>query len=110
MLFHGTAFSNSPDVSVNNDGNLEVKIKVASRFGVDPNQVSLVYAKSDGNFNQEISMVRGNEANEYSAAITDVAGEERVSYYFTSVDSSGAQTIYPFNHDHYSYWGLYNSC
>jgi len=97
VMFHGMAFSNAPDVSVNNDGNLEVKIKVASRFGVDPNQVSLVYAKSDGNFNQEISMVRGKEVNEYSATITDVAGEEKVNFYFTSVDSSGAEAVYPFN-------------
>ncbi|MCH8020418.1 S8 family serine peptidase [candidate division KSB1 bacterium] len=97
VLFHGMAFSNSPVVSVNNNGNLEVKIKVASRFGVDPNQVSLVYAKSDGNFNKEISMVRGNKVNEYSATITDVAGEEKVNFYFTSVDSSGAEAVYPFN-------------
>ncbi|MCH7755032.1 S8 family serine peptidase [candidate division KSB1 bacterium] len=97
VLFHGMAFSNSPVVSVNNDGNLEVKIKVASRLGVDPNQVSLVYAKADGNFNKEISMVRGNEVNEYSATITDVAGEEKVNFYFTSVDSSGAEAVYPFN-------------
>ncbi len=80
-------------MSVNNDENLEVKIKVASRFGVDPNQVSLIYAKSDGNFNKEISMVRGNELNEFSATITDVAGEETVNFYFTSV----AETVYPFN-------------
>jgi hypothetical protein len=97
VMFYGTAFSNAADVSVNNDGNLEVKIKVASRFGVDPNQVSLVYAKSDGNFNKEISMVRGNKVNEYSATITDVAGEEKVNFYFTSVDSSGAVAVYPFN-------------
>ncbi|MCH6558825.1 T9SS type A sorting domain-containing protein [candidate division KSB1 bacterium] len=84
-------------MSVNNNGNLEVKIKVASRFGVDPNQVSLVYAKSDGNFDKEISMVRGNEVNEYSATITDVAGEEKVNFYFTSVDSSGAEAVYPLN-------------
>ena len=97
VLFHGMAFSNSPVVSVNSDGNLEVKIKVASRLGVDPNQVSLVYAKADGNFNKEISMVRGNKVNEYSATITDVAGEEKVNFYFTSVDSSGAEAVYPFN-------------
>ncbi len=97
VLFHGMAFSNSPDVSVDNDGNLEVKIKVTSRFGVDPNQVSLIYAKSDGNFNRELPMVRGNEVNEYSAIITDVSGEERVNFYFTGVDSSGAQTVHPFD-------------
>jgi len=97
VLFHGMAFSNSPDVSVNNNGNLEVKIKVASRFGVDPNQVSLIYAKSDGNFNKEMSMVRGNEVNEYSAIIADVAGGKKVNFYFTSVDSSGAEAVYPFN-------------
>lgn len=84
-------------MSVNNNKNLEVKIKVASRFGVDPNQVSLVYAKSDGNFNKEISMARGNETNEYSAPITDVAGEKKVNFYFTSVDSSGAEAVYPLN-------------
>ncbi len=97
VLFHGMAFSNSPDVSVDNDGNLEVKIKVTSRFGVDPNQVSLIYAKSDGNFNRDLPMVRGNEVNEYSAIITDVSGEERVNFYFTGVDSSGAQTVHPFD-------------
>ena len=70
-------------------------MKVASRCGVNPNQVSLIYAKSDGNFNKEISMVRGNEVNEFSATITDVAGEEtlNLNFYFTSV----AETVYPFN-------------
>ncbi len=68
-------------------------MKVASRCGVNPNQVSLIYAKADGNFNKEISMVRGNEVNEFSATITDVAGEETVNFYFTSV----AETVYPFN-------------
>ena len=91
------AFSNSPDVSVDSNRDVKVKIKVASRFGVDPNQVSLVYAKSDGNFNKEISMVRGNEINEYSATITGVAGEEKVNFYFTTVDSSGAEAVYPLN-------------
>ncbi|TDJ03717.1 MAG: T9SS type A sorting domain-containing protein [Caldithrix sp.] len=97
VLFHGMAFSNSPDVSVDSNRDVKVKIKVASRFGVDPNQVSLVYAKSDGNFNKEISMVRGNEINEYSATITGVAGEEKVNFYFTTVDSSGAEAVYPLN-------------
>ena len=68
-------------MSVNNNGNLEVKIKVASRFEVNRNQVSIIYAKSDGNFNKDISMVRGNEVNEFSATITDVAGEETVNFY-----------------------------
>ena len=49
--------------------------------------------KSDGNFNKEISMLRGNEVNEFSATITDVAGEETVNFYFTSV----AETVDPFN-------------
>ena len=58
-----------------------------------PHQVSLIYAKADGNFNKEISMVRGNEVNEFSATTADVAGEEKENFYFTSV----AETVYPSN-------------
>lgn len=97
VLFHGMAFSNSPEMIVNNNGDLEVKIKVASRFGVDPSKVSLSYSRTDGSFDRVITMTRGSEEHQYLATITDVAGVKEIKFYFMSADSSGAEAIHPFN-------------
>ncbi|MFQ5676939.1 MAG: S8 family serine peptidase [bacterium] len=96
VLFHGMAFSNSPVVSVINTVDLQVSIKVASKFGVDPNKVSLIYANSDGNFENVIKMHRGNENNQYTAIIPAVAGQGSVNFYFVAADSSGDEAVHPF--------------
>ncbi|RMF57201.1 MAG: T9SS C-terminal target domain-containing protein [Calditrichaeota bacterium] len=96
VLFHGPAFSNSPTVSVDTNGDLEVSIKVASKAGIDPNRVSLIYASSDGNFDKEVSMAQGTEPHAFTAAIPGpLTGT--VHFYFRAADSSNTVALHPFD-------------
>ncbi|MFQ5750763.1 MAG: S8 family serine peptidase, partial [bacterium] len=97
ILFHGTAFSNLPLVFVNNSNHLEVSTKIASKVGVDPNKVFLIYAKSDGNFNHSVAMSQGPENNQYIATLPEVSANETINFYFNSTDSSGKVALHPFN-------------
>jgi hypothetical protein len=97
LLYYGIVFSNLPEVSVTINGNYEVSIKVASKFGVDPNKVSLIYAKSNNEFDQEISMLRGSEQNQFVATIPETAAVDPIRFFFSAVDSSGDVAVHPFN-------------
>lgn len=106
VLYHGMAFSNLPEMAVNTSAELKVSIKVTSQFGIDPTQVFLVYARSDGNFNNEVMMAQGTEAHQYTATFSTLAGGEAIDFYFRAADSSGAQTVHPFNAPDYSFRSL----
>ncbi len=95
VLFHGPAFSNSPAVSVNTNQEVEVSIKVASRFGVPPNGVTLTYAISDNNFNQSIIMSPGQETNQYKATVPAPA-TNNLHFYFSVADSAGNTAQHPY--------------
>ncbi len=98
VLFHGTAFSNSPVMSVDFNKNLGVSIKIVSKVGIDPDNVFLIYSKSDGDFNNTIAMPRGPEQNQYSATIPEThQSDESINFYFSSKDSSGVIALHPFN-------------
>lgn len=97
VLFHGTAFSNLPEVSVNNNSNLQVSIKIASKNGVDANKVFLFFAKSESNFERSVAMLPGPEEHQFVATIPDYTGEEVVRFYFMSTDSNGVVAFHPAN-------------
>ncbi|MFQ5863865.1 MAG: S8 family serine peptidase [bacterium] len=97
ILYHGIVFSNLPEVSVNNNGNYEISIKIASKFGVNPSKVSLFYAKSSDNFDHEIPMFQGPEQNQFVATIPEPVGQDAIRFFFSAMDSSGEVTVHPFN-------------
>jgi hypothetical protein len=97
VLYPGLAFSNLPVVSVNNNQGLEVSIKIASKFGIDPNQVFLEYDKSNANFNTELAMSQGPEPNQYTATISDVAAGQVIRLFFKAADSTGTVAFHPFD-------------
>lgn len=95
VLFHGIAFSNLPEVSVNNN-QIVVTIKVASKFGINPNEVSLFYSRQPDNVENQIMMSPGPEQNQYSAAIPGASGDETLRVYFSATDSSDQTALQPF--------------
>lgn len=97
VLFHGPAFSNSPVVSVNTNQHLEISIKVASKFGVATDGVTLTYAISGENFYQSITMSKGQEAHHFFATIPEPWGTNTIRFYFTVVDSANVTVRHPFN-------------
>lgn len=97
VLYPGIAFSNLPFVFVNNNQSLEVSIKIASKFGVNPNQIFLIYDKSNANFNNELTMSQGPEPNQYTATISDFTIGEVIRLFFKAADSTGTVAFHPFN-------------
>ncbi len=97
ILFHGTAFSNLPQVKVNNN-TLEISIKILSKHGVNPEQVKLIYSLETGNFNQQVFMTPGLEPHQFTAAIPQSVVEGKtLHFYFMATDSSGAVALHPYN-------------
>ncbi len=95
VLFHGPAFSNSPATTVDFSQNLHVSIKVASKFGVPPAGVTLIYSLTGDGFEQSLIMSPGAEAHQFTATIPAPAGADTVQFYFTVVDSAGQTTRQP---------------
>lgn len=96
VLFHGTAFSNMPEVSVNSNRSVDISIKVASRFGIDPNSVILFYRKSSDNIQNETLMTQGSEKNQFVATIPEIGAGEVLRFYFAATDSNNTTSFHPF--------------
>ncbi len=97
VLLHGPAFSNSPETTVNNNGKLEITIKVDSKFGINPNQVTVIYAISNDNFNNSLMMSPGSKENQFVATIPEPVDNTVIRFYFSVVDSSGTVAVHPYN-------------
>ena len=96
VLFHGLAFSNSPQVSVVNNDDLEISIKIASKEGVDASRTFLVYQKPGEVASDSVSMFRGQARDEFVGTIPGFTGEV-IRFYFVSADSSGRRATHPYN-------------
>ena len=97
VLYHGMAFSNLPGVSVGNNGDIEVSIKIASKFEVNPDAVFLIYENTTGNFDNELAMSKGPDQNQYITTISDFAGGKEIRMFFKAADLTGTVALHPFN-------------
>lgn len=103
VLFHGPAFSNTPTASVDINQDIDISIKVASRFGLAPGGVSLRYAISDDNFDDSVVMSPGQEANQFVATIQMPAGSNTALFYFTAISADGDTTRHPVGNDSFRF-------
>jgi len=97
VLFHGMAFSNLPGVSVSNIGNIEVSIKIASKIGVNPNEVYLIHDNATGDFDNELAMFNGPDQNQYITTISDFAEGKEIRMFFKAADLNGTVAFHPYN-------------
>ncbi|MCG8608833.1 S8 family serine peptidase [bacterium] len=97
VLFHGTAFSNQPQMSVNRDGSIEISTKTVSKVGIDPQKVQIIYSLSGRNLEQHRKMTIGSEKNQFIATIPDFARTGTLRFYFSGTDSAGVTAVYPHN-------------